>query len=419
MYSSQTAVPHKVILRPDGSPIPSVSIRDAMVGGGLNASLTTPPPEPVSTRAMAPSDTAALDKRLQEARLRKPRVTFKMTGNEWIKYARKTFEQKQLCGPLWYEGEVCILFADTNIGKSMLAVQIADMIARGSTGHTDIPELRPETFAQPVIYADFEMSLTQFARRYTAKGPDGMPVYYPFADGFTRVELSYDSTDEIDTTGKQYADQIIADLELHVIETGAQVLIVDNITFTSSGTETAAEALPLMKRLIELKKRHDLSILLLAHTPKRDPSRPIDRNDIQGSKMLINFADSAFAIGESRKGSNIRYIKQIKQRNCEKVFDADNVLVCEIQQLYNTFVGFSSVDISAESEHLAECTVRNGRNKISLGEELTARMGELKQLKDEGLGVNEIIERMSISRATFFRMMKKMKDDADIPTLIA
>ena len=32
---------------------------------------------------------------------------------------------------LWYEGEICILFADTNVGKSILAVQIGDSISRG------------------------------------------------------------------------------------------------------------------------------------------------------------------------------------------------------------------------------------------------------------------------------------------------
>ena len=374
------------------------------------------PPVPAQAQAAMPS----LDERLRDARIKKPRVTIKMTGNEWINYAQKTFKQKQLCGPLWYEGEVCILFADTNVGKSMLAVQIADMIAHGDLCHSDIPELRPETYPQPVIYADFEMSIQQFARRYTSMRPDGTPVYYPFAHGFTRVELSYDSTDDIDTTGKKYADQIISDLEMHVIETGAQVLIVDNITFTSSGTETAAEALPLMKKLIELKKRHELSILLLAHTPKRDPTRPIDRNDIQGSKMLINFADSAFAIGESRKGSNIRYIKQIKQRNCEKVFDSDNVLVCEIQQLSDTFVGFSSVDIGPESDHLAELLPRREKESSTREGELLARIDEVKKLQAEGLEFNDIMKRLNISRATLYRVLRKISDERECqPTLIA
>ena len=50
-----------------------------------------------------------------------------------------------------------------------------------------------------------------------------------------------------------------------------------------------------------LKSKYGLSILVLAHTPKRDSGKPLGRNDLQGSKMIINFCDSAFAIGESAK----------------------------------------------------------------------------------------------------------------------
>ena len=45
-----------------------------------------------------------------------------------------------------------------------------------------------------------------------------------------------------------------------------------------------------LKYLKKLKSKHGLSILALAHTPKRDATKPLGRNDLQGSKMLINFA---------------------------------------------------------------------------------------------------------------------------------
>ena len=37
----------------------------------------------------------------------------------------------QLFGELWHENEICILFADTGSGKTILAVQIAESIASG------------------------------------------------------------------------------------------------------------------------------------------------------------------------------------------------------------------------------------------------------------------------------------------------
>ena len=53
------------------------------------------------------------------------------SANEWINQAGKKPIQKMLCDVLWFENELCILFADTNIGKSILAVQIGESIASG------------------------------------------------------------------------------------------------------------------------------------------------------------------------------------------------------------------------------------------------------------------------------------------------
>jgi hypothetical protein len=70
------------------------------------------------------------------------------------------------------------------------------------------------------------------------------------------------------------------------------VLIIDNLTYLRDETENARNALPLMKFLKELKSKHGLSILALAHTPKRDSSKPLGRNDLQGIKndhQLLRF----------------------------------------------------------------------------------------------------------------------------------
>ena len=93
-----------------------------------------------------------------------------------------------------------------------------------------------------------------------------------------------------------------------------------------------------MKYLKELKTKYGLSILALAHTPKRDASKPLTRNDLQGSKMLINFCDSSFAIGESAKEHGVRYLKQIKARNTEIVYHTGNVLLANVTKKGN-FLG--------------------------------------------------------------------------------
>lgn len=312
-------------------------------------------------------------------------------------------KQKMLCGPLWFEGEICILFADTNVGKSILAVQIADMIARGNGGEDyALPELQPECEGQKVVYADFELTIQQFARRYTVDTGLGVPDTYRFSDNMLRLELDYGNLEETQLDMPMY-QLIFKDLERAVQETGAKVLIVDNITFMATGTETASDAMPLMKRLVGMKKQYGLSILLLAHTPKRCLSNPLTRNDLQGSKMLINFADSAFAIGESAMGSDTRYIKQIKQRNCEPVYDAGNVLVCRIAK-EGTFLRFGSAGTGSEEYHLCDRSAAGRRHTDR--EEVKA----VHNLKAQGLSYSEIAERLSVSRSKVYRLAKDAED---------
>ncbi len=55
------------------------------------------------------------------------------------------------------------LFADTNTGKSILAVQIGNSIATGQ----HIPGFTFGTIKQKVLYLDFELSDKQFENRYS------------------------------------------------------------------------------------------------------------------------------------------------------------------------------------------------------------------------------------------------------------
>jgi hypothetical protein len=137
------------------------------------------------------------------------------------------------------------------------------------------------------------------------------------------------------------------------------VFIIDNITYLRDDyDEKTKVALPLVKYLKKLKKKYELSMLLLAHTPKRDDSRPITVNDLGGSKMLSNFVDSVFCIGKSKKNSNYRYLKQIKIRSGALTYDADNVFIYEIDNC-STFTKFHFRSYGKESEQIAEMTAND------------------------------------------------------------
>lgn len=85
-----------------------------------------------------------------------------------------------------------------------------------------------------------------------------------------------------------------------------------------------------MMKLISLKKRYNWSLLIIAHTPKRNMSNPIIQNDLAGSKKLYNFFDSVIAIGQSARDPGIKYVKQVKVRAGEYKYGADNGITYEI-----------------------------------------------------------------------------------------
>jgi hypothetical protein len=66
------------------------------------------------------------------------------------------------------------------------------------------------------------------------------------------------------------------------------------------------------------------------HLPTPQNSQPINKNHLQGSKMLINFCDSSFANGE-KPPRTFRYLKQIKKQNTETSL-AENVKLCRINK---------------------------------------------------------------------------------------
>lgn len=309
-------------------------------------------------------------------------------ANEWIESAKNRPIPQMLFSEFWFENELCILFSDTNIGKSILAVQIGNIISKGLKDDG----FKFESNSQKVLYFDFELSDKQFENRYS----ENYEKHYLFDDNFIRVEMN---PDVLEPNIKNYEDYLAESFEQVIVSTGSKVVIVDNITFLRAETENAKNALPLMKLLKNLKSKHDLSLLVLAHTPKRDPSKAITKNDLAGSKMLINFCDSSFTIGSSFIDSNLRYLKQIKQRNCDELYGADNVMVCQIIK-ENSFLNFEFLEFNEEHIHLSQS---NSKSDETNKEE---NISKVKELNKEGYTQREIAEILGIALGTVNKYLK-------------
>ena len=238
------------------------------------------------------------------------------TANRTILEASQLPTPRALWDSFWYEGELSCLFADSNVGKSILAVQIADRIARTDN----------------VLYLDFELSEKQFQLRYTDEY--GKPYIFP--ERLYRVSLDCDALLDADFEGT-----IIGSIEQMAQQTRCRIFIVDNLTYLCCAMEKGDAAGRLMIQLNNLKKRYGLSILVLAHTPKRSLDCPITSNDLAGSKRLYNFFDSVFVIGKSALDGELRYVKQLKVRYGTFSYDADNVIVYEIEKTEDKGIALS------------------------------------------------------------------------------
>jgi len=316
------------------------------------------------------------------------------TGNRWMELGDREPEAKMLFGEFWYQHELCFLFANTNTGKSILAVQIGNAIARGSkTGR--FPCTAP---AAKVLYADFELSTLQFHKRYNKPGNPGETDSgsTPFNDNFLRAQFNTANLLEANTGDMVDDELLLTSLEYRIQQLGATVLIIDNISCLGAGTGNAAGALRLMQRLNAMRVEHKLSILVLAHTPKRrNPALPLSVGDLHGSKLLMNFADSAFTIGISNTDNSLRYIKQIKQRSTHQVYGDDNVCLGRIQK-HRHILQFRFDGNSPESQHLL--TAAQARNR-QLAEKVP-------QLSAEGCSQRQISEQLGIGLGTVNRLLK-------------
>ncbi|WP_315352691.1 AAA family ATPase [Phocaeicola abscessus] len=299
------------------------------------------------------------------------------TANRTILEASQKPTPRSLWGCFWYEGELSCLFADSNVGKSILAVQIADQIARTDN----------------VLYLDFELSEKQFQLRYTNDHGN----LYSFPERLYRVSLDCDSL-----LDANFEEAIIGSIEQMALQTGCRIFIVDNLTYLCCAMEKGDAAGRLMIQLNNLKKKYGLSILVLAHTPKRSLDYPITSNDLAGSKRLYNFFDSVFAIGKSAQDGGLRYVKQLKVRYGTYSYDADNVIIYEIEK-GDCFLQFVHRGYSTEKEHLK----RLGDN------ESDHRDSQILELSRMGKSVREIASLVGCGKSTVGRIIHRSKENAN------
>lgn len=326
------------------------------------------------TKTINENDKLSLDDNKEELDL------WDVTANETLIKGAAIADPTPLYEPFWYEGEIGILFAKSNVGKSTLAVQIADEISRKG---------------KVVYYLDYEQSIKQFQIKYTNEETKDM---FQFSDNLKRPNLFIEKSSSEDDAIKRFFKMV-----KKKAEEGGRIFILDNITFLVGKIENAEEIMAFMKKLKVLKDEYNLSFLILAHTTKTRDTKPITQDDLAGSKKLMNFADSAFALGKSRVDSSI-YIKQIKARMGSIVYHEDNVLVGVLEK-ENNFVRFVERRTATE-----ESLLKKSNKAIGNPDKLEDIERAYMLYKQEGLSFRQIGKELDISDKTAAKWVKQWEN---------
>lgn len=285
----------------------------------------------------------------------------------FVKEGLRMDAPQELVKHILVQNETTILFGDTGLGKSILAMQIAIDVA--NTG-------------KKVLYVNFELSQQQMAQRFPAKD---IPASLFIAN--INYALMHDVTDQ---------GLILAEIEKMAMEYEAEVIIIDNLTNLCINSKEGADAGKLMLQLISLRMTHSWTLLVLAHVPKRKASDPLTVNDLAGSKIISNFADNVVGINRSKLGESKRYIIQLKYRSFPVELDYKNV-----QELTKTtsegYLHFEFGGYDEERMHLP----RSRDEKAELERDI------IKQLKEpNGKSYRQIADELGTSLATVQRAAK-------------
>ena len=262
------------------------------------------------------------------------------------------------------EGDLCIIFGQSGIGKTIFAMQIARHIAENG---------------KRLLYVDCEMTPRQLGNRYETAN---------FPPTFLRAEMDREHP----------AEDVLKGIEEVAAANHVEVVFIDNITALGQSLDRSADAGTLMASLNTLKKRYNWTLVVLNHIPKMYSGNiPLSLSAMQGSAKINQLIDDAIGIAQSCIDSNLVYVKQCKWRNGELTMGADHVAVYERRKDEYGNLGFTLRGIATEQEHLS---VESGNER----EEMKAR---IRELSAKGMTQTAIAEQLGTSQSKVSRLLKE------------
>lgn len=290
-------------------------------------------------------------------------------ANAWLQEAAS----RPLPRDLWknrgiiYTGMVTCIFGQPGAGKTILATQIAADIARAGT---------------PVLYLDCGQPSRAFTSRYrTAQKQAAFP------DSLLRAHL-----DLCPENKKLKLEDLLDALTEAIKQSGASVIFIDDIT-TIIASVTRCNPINLMAALNRLANENDLTLILVAQTPRRAQHRAVTETTMGRLKSIWAYVDSLIAI--TQLDETVHYIKQLKRSYGGPIrFGAEGIIACQLN-CDTANLHFEEVDQLPESALLSEPKTDDQQQTVAL----------VQEMHNMGSTVREIAQELNLSPATISRYL--------------
>ena len=199
-----------------------------------------------------------------------------------------------------------VLYGLTKTGKSILAYQMMNDLARGNDLFGGF--LRNEFGQKKVVYYDNENPRGVISKRYTIEGD--LNTFY-FKDVESNVSLVLDCIEDLKEppekfpTSEELLDQAI-EVVTEKINEGFEVIIVDNMMRLVTGNNKESDVMSkIMYKFKSLSETYRVAVILVTHTNKEYKTTRLTPYHISGSAMTANLASTFIAL--NRNESETKY----------------------------------------------------------------------------------------------------------------
>lgn len=284
---------------------------------------------------------------------------------------------KPIFGSFAYENEIVLIGGPSNVGKSILAMDLAIVNTSGEN-YWDKPMANP---GKKILYIDTELTDAQFFRRYKDYQCDEQLIMRA-----SFWELLY---------GRISMDVCLEQIEKLVgASDGPDVIILDNlftITQTPNLTQTAIRFVQELKRMKELYHK---TLVLVSHFNKKTANKPITMDDFRGSMLLTAIADSIIGMGTTQDSGV--YIKLLKSRMVKK---PETVSVMRIE-------GEPYVHMVYEGEADEASIIPRGNKRGPAVKVITEDVAHvIYEMHKGGVSLRDIAEATGLSKSTIHRFL--------------